>query len=532
MTVGVTPRQADVFRSTTGFVGDAVADDSVWSVLHRECHVLFPDEAFADLFQATGRRSVPPRIVAVVMVLQRFLGMSDREAVSAFQFDARWKYACGGLDFDYPGFAHTVLVDMRSRLARSAAPDRIFEVTLGVAREAGLVGLKRVMDSAPIYDAVSTQDTVTMIRSAIRGLLKAASSGLEGELRAVLVRDDDYTAAGKPVCDWDDPHDRTVLVDALAVDALACLDLLDGQELTGPVTQAAGLLATVVGQDLETDDDGRFVIAWRVAKDRVISTVDPDARHGHKTAARSFDGYKGHIAEDPDSEIITATIVTPGNVGDAAVANDLIDDILPTDTDTHDGDGDGDGEVPVVYGDSAYGTGGMQQALTDAGVESRCRTQQPVNRNGRFSKAKFNIDLDADTVTCPNNVTVTIRRSNDGTNGTAAFGVVCGECPLREACTTSKTGRTISVGQFEAALAAARQRQTDSGWQADYRATRSKVERKLAHLMFRKHGGRRARVRGQTKVAADFALLAAARNIARLGALGIRSTPTGWTAAT
>ena len=93
--------------------------------------MLFPDEAFADLFQATGRRSVPPRIVAVVMVLQRFLGMSDREAVSAFQFDARWKYACGGLDFDYPGFAHTVLVDMRSRLARSAAPDRIFEVTLG-----------------------------------------------------------------------------------------------------------------------------------------------------------------------------------------------------------------------------------------------------------------------------------------------------------------------------------------------------------------------------------------------------------------
>nr|WP_287389669.1 hypothetical protein [Candidatus Microthrix sp.] len=102
-----------------------------------------------------------------------------------------------------------------------------------------------------------------------------------------------------------------MLVGALAVGALACLDLLDGQELTGPVTQAAGLLATVVGQDLETDDDGRFVIAWRVAKDRVISTVDPDARHGHKTAARSFDGYKGHIAEDPDSEIITATIIVP-----------------------------------------------------------------------------------------------------------------------------------------------------------------------------------------------------------------------------
>ncbi len=400
VTVGVTPRQADVFRSTTGFVGDAVADDSVWSVLHRECHVLFPDEAFADLFQATGRRSVPPRIVAVVMVLQRFLGMSDREAVSAFQFDARWKYACGGLDFDYPGFAHTVLVDMRSRLARSAAPDRIFEVTLGVAREAGLVGWKRVMDSAPIYDAVSTQDTVTMIRSAIRGLLEAASPAWKAScglsLSVMMItrpRGNRFGIGTTPTTGpcWSTRSRSTPTHVSIWWTA---------RNSPGPVVQAAGLLATVVGQDLETDDDGRFVIAWRVAKDRVISTVDPDARHGHKTAARSFDGYKGHIAEDPDSEIITATIVTPGNVGDAAVANDLIDDILPTDTDTDtdtgdsdsDGDGDGDGdeevEVPVVYGDSAYGTGGMQQALTDAGVESRCRTQQPVNRNGRFSESQ------------------------------------------------------------------------------------------------------------------------------------------------
>ncbi len=274
VTVGVTPRQGDVFRSTTGFVGDAVAADSIWSVLYRECHVLFPDEAFADLFQTTGRRPVPPRIVAVVMVLQRFLGMSDREAASAFQFDARWKYACGGLDFDYPGFAHTVLVDMRSRLAGSEAPDRIFEVTLGVARDAGLVGLKRVMDSAPIYDVVATQDTVSMIRSAIRGLLKVAGPDLAVELRAVPQRDDDCTTAGKPVCDWEDPRDRTALIDALAVDALACLAVVDGRELSDPGTQAAGLLATVVGQDLETDDDGRFVIARKVAKDRVISTVD------------------------------------------------------------------------------------------------------------------------------------------------------------------------------------------------------------------------------------------------------------------
>jgi hypothetical protein len=99
---------------------------------------------FADLFADTGRRSVPPMIVAVVMVLQRLLGLSDREAVEALCFDARWKYACGGLDFDYPGFAHTVLVDIRARLARSNDERRIFNVTVAAASQAGLVGAKRV----------------------------------------------------------------------------------------------------------------------------------------------------------------------------------------------------------------------------------------------------------------------------------------------------------------------------------------------------------------------------------------------------
>jgi len=91
-----------------------------------ECFNLFGDEVFADLFTDVGRRSVPPMIVAVVMVLQRIEGCSDREAVDRFSFDARWKYAAGGLAFDYPGFVHTVLVDMRDRLARSDRPDRIF----------------------------------------------------------------------------------------------------------------------------------------------------------------------------------------------------------------------------------------------------------------------------------------------------------------------------------------------------------------------------------------------------------------------
>jgi hypothetical protein len=519
VTVGLAPRQADLMKGTAGFVGGRVAEDSIWAVLHRECHVLFPDELFADLFQSTGRRSVPPSIVATVMVLQRLFGLSDREAVQAFEFDARWKYACGGLDFDYPGFAHTVLVDMRARLARSERPKRIFEVSLEAAREAGIVSAKRVLDSTPLYDAVATQDTVTMIRSAIRRLLADADPELEAVLRSVLGRDDDYASGGKPVCDWDDPAAREQLVADLAGDAYACLEVLEGRDLTVVLAEAAELLATVVGQDLEPGDDGRFRIARQVAKDRVISTVDPDARHGHKTRHRSFDGYKGHVAVDPDSEIITDTTVTAGNTGDAAVAEDLIGDLRDSERD--------DDQEPTVFGDSAYGTGEFQQHLDDNDIASGCRTQPPSAPAGRFAKDHFQVDLDDDTVTCPAGATVAIRRGADG-GGTAHFAQNCATCPLRSDCTNAAGGRTIRVTEFEAALARARQRQTAPGWQADYRANRPKVERKLGHLMRRRHGGRRARVRGRPKVDADFNLLAAAANLARLAALDLRSTTTGW----
>ncbi|MHB1474388.1 MAG: transposase [Dermatophilaceae bacterium] len=561
MTLGVTPRQQNMFGSTVAYCEGRVPEGSIYGVLHRECFTLFPDEMFADLFTDVGRRSVPPMIVAVVMVLQRIEGCSDREAVDRFAFDNRWKYAAGGLDFDYPGFVHTVLVDMRARLAASKRPDRIFEVTLDAAKKAGLVGRKRVLDSTPLYDAVATMDTVTLIRSGIRGLLKVAGADLEAELRAVIGRDDDYAVAGKPVCDYDDAAARKELVDALAKDAMGLLGVLDGRELDGPLTQAGKLLATLVGQDLDEDADGVFTIARRVAKDRVISTVDPQARHGHKTAAHAFDGYKGHIAIDPDSEVITATTVTAGNTGDAASAADLLAQDLPTqdpptqDVPAADVAGHGDShtdqtstqaahqdtargqdaadntetEAPLaVYGDAAYGAGALLAKLEAAGADIMTKVQPPVAPGGRFPKDAFTIDPGAGTVTCPAHVTVPIKPAKAG-GGTAAFGTACAGCPLAAQCTTAKTGRTISIGRYEAELTRARTTQQDPAWRAEYRATRPKVERKLGHLMRRRHGGRRARVRGQTKVAADFSLLAAATNLARFGVLGLTSVAgPGW----
>lgn len=564
MTLGLAERQGDLLDEVNRFCEQSLPPSSVFAVLHRERDRLFPDELFADLFSARGRRSVPPSVVATVMVLQRLEGLSDREAVDRYCFDARWRYAAGvgGYDGDgWASFAHTVLVDMRARLAASKSPRRIFEVTLQAASAAGVVGARRVLDSTPLYDAVATMDTLTLIRSALRALLRIADGELESELRAVLVSGDDYASNAKPQIDWDDAAAREQLIDSRARDARACLALLDGRELSEPVEQAAQLLASVVGQDLEQTEDGVFRIARRVAKDRIISTVDPDARHGHKTSARGFDGYKGHVAVDPDSEIVTDSVVSAGNVGDAAVAEDLIDDLLDPHVDdkatgqasgepaetgddpatAHSGGSGGGrdehGERPAgadesaVYGDAAYGSGAFLDLLAGANIASGCKTQPPTAAGGLFAKDRFVIDLGADTITCPAGATVPIRRGRDG-DGIASFAEQCGSCPLRAQCTTAAAGRTVSVGRHEQRLADARAEQQQPHWQADYRATRPKVERKLGHLMRRKHGGRRARVRGKDKVDADFNLLAAAINIARLTVLGLRSTGTGWATAT
>ena len=682
MSLGKSPTSEDAFRSGTSFCRDHVSETSIYGMLYRESHRLFPDEAFADLFADIGRASVPPRIVSVVMVLQRLEGLSDREAADRITFDLRWKYAAGGLDFDYAGFVHTVLVDMRARLRRSARPNRIFETALEVAHAAGLVGRKRVLDSTALYDAVATQDTVTLIRSAIRALLRIVDEKLGEELRSCCKRDDDYIVPGKPPCDWEDVQAREALVDALARDAYAILAALDGRTLTSEVMQAVKLVATVVGQDLEQRDDGMFRIARRVTKDRVISTVDPEARHGHKTAARGFDGYKGHIAIDPDSEIITATTVTAGNVSDGSVGEVLVADVLsethavsPDASDASDADAlaanvlaeapaaspdvsdadalaanvlaeapaaspevsdadalvenmraadvlaavpatspdasvaeelaadelaepaaaspdaggakaraadvpataptaspDGsnadalvanvlaasDGAAPSsstesesargtltdepqvavrpadavapveIYGDSSYGTAEFVEAIEGAGAEANVKVQPPSAPEGKFAKDAFEVDLTNNTVRCPAGALVVIRpHGRDGAR-LANFGAHCNGCALREQCTDGKDGRTIRVHPHEATLQRSRIHQRDPAWKARYRATRPKVERKIAHLMYRRHGGRRARMRGCARVTHDFALLSAAHNFRRLATLGVHHDGRTW----
>jgi Transposase domain (DUF772) len=276
VTLGRQLRRPELPTVGAGWCEAALPEGSVYRFLARERAWLFPPELFADLFQATGRRSVPPSILAVVMVLQRLEGLSDREAADRFCFEVRWGYAAGVADAvvgeETASFAHTVLVDLWARLRRSADPDRILRVTCQLARQVGLVGVKGVLDSAPLEDAVATQDTVTMLGGAIRGLLGACPPPLAAKVRGQVRREDDYRAPAKPACDWTDRAAREALVDALVRDAYRAHDALRGEWLDPRVAEAAALLATVTGQDIEETTDGRF---------RIFAGTAPDLSHLH-----------------------------------------------------------------------------------------------------------------------------------------------------------------------------------------------------------------------------------------------------------
>ena len=395
-------------------VGDQLPQGSIYRLLAEHGAVLFGDEYFADLFKRStlGRPTVPARVVATVMLLQAYEGLSDREACDRLAFDLRWK-AAAGLTVGAEAFHPTVLVGMRNRLRASDRPRRLFDDVNTTARAVGLLrGRRRVIDSTPLFDAVATQDTVIQVRAAIRKVLSVADRAdpaVAGAVRAGLTRDDDYATLGKPPCDWDDPKAREALVDALVRDAQATLGVLAGHELDGALAEAGELLGLVAGQDVEAGEDGVFRIARKVARDRLISTVDVEARHGHKSRARTFDGYKSHFSVDPDEELITNVAVTAANTADREVIDELLDQ---PGTDVGGATGSATGEPAAstgadhgsgsqggaktkdfeVYGDSAYADGATLDGQAARGHDMRTKVPPVRNANG-FSKDQFSIDL-------------------------------------------------------------------------------------------------------------------------------------------
>lgn len=295
--------------------GHLLPEGGVFAFLAAHRHELFPEEGFVDLFKVGGRPSVPAEVMASVIVLQTLHGLSDSETVEAVTFDLRWKAACG-LAVTAAAFHPTTLTVWRGRLRRSQRPNRIFDAVREVIAQTGVLAGKtrRALDSTVLDDAVATQDTVTQLIAAVRRVGREAPGA--AAVIAEYCSAHDYAQPGKPRIAWDDRAAREELVDGLVSDAHRLLGALPEQELGPKAADAVALLALIAGQDVEPVEgsdgtDGRWRIARRVAPDRVISTVDPQARHAHKTRARRQDGYKAHVVVEPDTGIITDTALTP-----------------------------------------------------------------------------------------------------------------------------------------------------------------------------------------------------------------------------
>jgi IS5 family transposase len=497
-----------VLLDARGLVGHLVADDSVYGFLAAHRERLFPDGLFADLFPSRrGRPSVPAPVAATVLVLQSLEGLSDREAMERLTCDIRWKVATG-LPLDHEGFHPTTLTYWRNRLRGSDRPERIFEVVRQVIAETGVLtrSTRRALDSTVLDDAVATQDTVTQLAGQIRRVRRDIPTAAEVEVVA-----HDYSQPGKPSCDWRDLAARDALVSGMVGDALAILDALEGVELDERQSEAAGLLALVAGQDVEEGDEpGSWRIARRTAPDRVISTVDPDSRHVHKNRATSTDGFKAHVAVEPDTGLIVAAALTAGNAPDGPAGIELLaDETGPVD----------------VLADSAYGSGDTLTTLEAAG---HTRTIKPwpirpmTDTADAFTIDDFTIATAARTATCPAGTTVLI-----GPRGNATFGSRCNGCPMRARCTRAKAGKALQVNPRHDQLAHNRRAAEDPDWQARYRQHRPMVERSIAWLVAR--GYRRVRFRGIPSNQLWLAHRVAAVDLKRLLVLGLDHDGTRWT---
>ncbi len=500
-----------------------VAEGSVYGFLAEHRLRLFPDELFEGLFPSgRSRRSVPGSVVATVLVLQALEGLSDREAVARLECDLRWK-AAAGLGLLERAFHPTVLVLWRQRLRGSDNPHLVFDAVRAVVDECGALDgrSRRAPGSTLLEDAVATRGTVTMICAQMRRVRRLAA--------AAAVSAHDYDAGrAEPDCDWADPGARADLVDALVDDALATLDAVAGADLDGEAADAVGLLGVVAGQDVEEDPavPGRRRIARAVAEGRVVSTVDPQARHARKSRSQRRDGYKAHISAEPSTGLICAAELTAADVPDAEVAPRL----LAADTPAGTADADEAAAEPAaapaeapepreVLGDSAYASGPALEAYAAGGWET---TVKPIERAprlpGGFRRGDFAIDADAGAVTCPQGHTVELRPAGQRRR-VARFGDRCGACPRRARCTASPAGRTIAVDAYENRRSANKERWADPAVRASYRQRRPMAERSIAWLTRGK--SRRVPYRGTAANHQWLTVRAAAVNLARLTNLGI-----------
>ena len=475
--------------------------------LRQHRHELFSDEFQAELAtiykdSPLGQPPVPPTQLALATILQAYVGDSDDWVIENTTMDHRWQLVLDCHDCEEPPFSKGTLVAFRQLLIAHNLDRRLIERTVELAAKTGEFGarqLRGALDSSPLWGAGRVEDTYNLLGHALkkalgviarqqgRGLAEIAS-----EAGAEVLGQSSLKAALD--LDWDDPNARQ---DALGT-VLAALDAVEvwlnrRDEVPVSAQESLKVAQAVKAQDVELAFDGRPALIKGVAKDRRISVEDGQMRHGRKSRSQRIDGYKRHVLRDLDSGLVRAVGITPVNVPEATVTDDIVSDL---------------GFQQVVWTEAHLDRAYLSSPLVrdrSPNLTIYCKAW-PVRNRERYPKTAFHLDWDAQRIRCPNDVVVPFQ-----VGGVVQFPEgTCGSCPLRERCTSSAHGRSVSIHPDERLLWELRQAQLTSAGRGKLRE-RVAVEHSLAHIG--RWQGRRARYRGVRKNLFDLRRCAVIHNL-------------------
>jgi hypothetical protein len=448
--------------------------------LRQQRHHLFSasfQEELAATYQESrlGQPPIPPAQLALATILQAYTGVSDDEVIEATVMDRRWQLVLDCLECERPPFSKGTLVGFRARLIAHQLDRRLVERTVEVAAQRGGFSprqLRAALDSSPLWGAGRVEDTYNLLGHALKKALGVLArqqgrglADVAAEAGAGLVGGSSLKAALD--LNWDDPAERAqALVQVL--DALTAVETwLDERSATPADPAVAASLAAahqVQAQDTTTSADGTPVLRQGVAPDRRISLEDAEMRHGRKSRSQLIDGFKRHVLRDLDSRLVPAVGLTAANVPEAAVGEAIRAD-LRAQTLT----------LAELHIDRAYLSSVLVQERP-ADLAIYCKAW-PVHNGAHFPKTAFVLNWEQGTIRCPNQVVLPFAPGD-----TVQFpAATCAACPLRDRCTSSAQGRSVTIHPDERLLEELRHRQLTSAGRAKLRE-RVGVEHTLAHI--------------------------------------------------